>query len=276
MQTDNAGSGFEGVEISAGDMAGIYTAEPDTGAEVRETPEEKDPKDGAGQSGDGTGEGSPAKIKVRDAEYTEEELAAAVEDARNKETWVKRQTEEAQKLAAMRKMVEPVAAFVEKLKADGEFAADIRDAAVERFGDEFAGVIDAVIQFDAEKAPNPFKAELDAKDAELRDLRASIEGEKAIAAELKGLRESHKLSEEAVLAVLEFAGKKFEETGQALPLEDAFKLMDYENVKKKAEERKGPAIPDVPGNSRGAKDIKAKKPGSYDEISTEGYNLLSS
>lgn len=276
MTEESSTGGFDGVEIPDSDMAALLAAEQPEQAEEK-------PTDGEGQQQEEPKEteedpqesGEPTKIKVGDAEYTEDEIAEALEDRRNKSAWQKTNTEEAQKVAAMRKAIEPVVKFVGKLKGDGEFSAEIRDAAIEKFGEEFGSVIDAAIAFDENEHPHPLQTELDSAKTELDALKARIEGENAIQAEMKELRKAHGLSEEKAGEVLEFAGKKFEETGQALTLEDAFKLMDYENVKKKAEERKAPKVPDVPRNEQGAKDIKSKPAGSYEDISLEGFNVFS-
>lgn len=268
MEGSGITDGFDGVELSASDMQGMF--------EQPESTEEKPA--GEDQQQQGTEEEprkEPTKIKVKDAEYTEDEIMEALEDRKNKTAWQKTNTEEAQKLAAMRKAIEPVVKFVEKLKGDGELSGEIREEAVDKFGEEFGEVIDAAIAFDEKEYPNPYQTEHEATKAELATLKTQIESEKAINAEMKGLRTNHKLSEEQALKVLDFAEKKFAETGQALTLEDAFKLQDYEVQRAKAEEKPKPKIPDVPRKDQGAKDIKDKPAGSYEDISLEGFNVFS-
>ena len=272
MADDSNIAGFDGVKITDSDMANMFeqpepipekTADGDPLIEIGDQQKEKEEPT------------EPTKIKVKDGEYTEDEIAEALEDRKNKTAWQKTNTEEAQKLAATRKAIEPVVKFVEKLRSDGELAAEIREEAVERFGAEFGEIIDAAIAFDEKEHPNPLATEHEATKAELAELKARIEGEKAINAELKELRTAHKITEEQALKVLEFAEQKFTETGQALTLEDAFKLQDYEVQKTKANEKPKPKIPDVPRKDQGAKDIKDKPAGSYEDISLEGYNVFS-
>lgn len=273
MNQQEQTNGFESVEIPASVMDELIVP--------AEQPGTSDESAGTGEAGAGgeqtektTGEETqPVKVRVKDAEYTEDEIALALEDSKNKTAWQKTNTEEAQRLAGIRKMVEPVLGFVQKLKDDGEFSTEIRDAAIERYGAEFAGVIDAAIAFDPEKAPSPDREELVKTKADLDALRAEIEANKVIQAEITDLRTAHGLSETQATDVLRYAEKRFDETGIALSLEDAFKLMDYENVKKKAETTR-PAIPPVPRNQQGARDIKSKTAGSYADIKTEGYNLF--
>jgi hypothetical protein len=277
--------GFESVVVTDSDLKGLIIPDEVQSKTPEKIEEAKTGDEKKTESGDDEQHANdtvvPVKIKVKDDEFTEDELESALADRRQKNLWEKSHTEESQKLAAARKAIEPVLKFVEKLKADGEFLADIKESAVDRFGDEFAGIIDAAIQMDPEKVPNPFKDELAAAQRERDDarkerddLKSAKEAEAAISAEMKTLRETHKLSEKQAGEVLEFATKKFEETGQAVSLEDAWKLMDYENQVKKAEAAKTPKIHRTPDAGTGAKDIKNKNAGTFDEIKMDGYKLF--
>jgi hypothetical protein len=177
--------------------------------------------------------------------------------------------------------VEPILAFTERLKDDGEFREDIKEAAAERFGEEYGDIIDLAIELDPEAVPNPFREDL---EAALRDrdearterdrILSEVEANTLIHAEMNDLRSAHGLSEEKAHEVLEFAAGKFEETGQALSLEDAWKLMDYENQAKRAAGAKRPRVPGTPAGGPGAKNIKSRPSGSFEDIKVDGYDLF--
>lgn len=252
---------FSGVE--APDSLNLFEGE-----QPASTPEK--PSGNASPDADADGEQggteTPVTVKLGDEEFTEDAIRAALDDARNKSDWQKKNTVEAQRLAAMRKAIEPVIGLVKKLKEDGALASDIRDELVDRLGDEAAGLIDAALTFDEANHPNPFKEELETTRRERDEARAERDAERAISAELKELRKNYKLTESQADKVLEFATKKFEETKQALTLDDAYRLMEFEKLKAKSE---APKVPSTPGgHSPGARTITHAAT-SFDDIKVE-------
>lgn len=210
-------------------------------------------------------EKAPAEtsFKIDEKVYTETEVKKFIEDSVNKEDWQKVNTEKAQETATERKAVEPIVQLIEKLKGKPTEAIQaVKEELIEVLGEEAKSIIDTAFDFDAKEYPNPYKKELDDE----REKNAELEGEKAVNEALNKLADDHKLSDTKKKEVHEFWLKKFNETGEVLEFEDAYKLMDYETQKKKAEEKKKPEIPKVPEKKAGAKNIESKPATSYEDI----------
>ena len=231
-------------------------------------PPEEAPKDEGGEE-----EVAPASFTIDGTEYTEDDLKAAIVDHKNASDWKKANTAEAERIATLRKEVdnyrialEPMVNAIKLMKSDGDTLAQIREHLIEDLGDENASAIDAALAFDANKVPNPFKVELDAATTRL----AEIEAERAIDREKGEFGRVHPdMKAQDIEAVWNFTLKKFEDTGVAISFEDAFMLMDYEALKKKAEtpapapaKPKAPKLPD----SHGAKEIVKQRPTSLNDI----------
>ena len=241
--------------------------------EKEKSAEQPEPEPEAGKTGDDKDkageepekEAAPAEpvFKVGEKVYTEVEMKKFIEDSVNKEDWKKVNTEKAQETAAERKAVEPIVQLIEKLKGKpAEAIQAVKEELIEVLGEEAKSIIDTAFNFDAGEYPNPYKKELD----EEREKNAELEGEKAVDAALSKLAEDHKLSDAKKKEVHEFWLKKYNETGEVLEFEDAYKLMDYETQKKKAEEKKKPEIPKVPEKKAGAKNIESKPATSFEDI----------
>jgi len=228
--------------------------------------EEKSDEQPEGKKDEETGEEKeePTEpiFKIGEKVYTEAEMNKFIEDSANKEEWQKTNTEKAQETAAMRKAVEPVVQLIDKLKGNAETVQEIKEILSEVLGEEAKSIIDSAFNFDSNEHLNPFKKELN----EALDENAELKGEKAVNNALNELATKHKLSDTKKKEVNDFWLKKFEETGEILEFEDAYKLMDYEYQKKKAEEKKPPVPPKVPEKKAGAKTIESKPPESYEDI----------
>lgn len=271
---------FDTMVIPAAEMASVLDskpidptpaiAQPDPIVKTEDTPPAQKVEAPATPVDETPAEPEPVKIKVKDAEYTEDEIATAIEDSKNKANWNKTNADEARRIAGIRKAIDPVLKFVQKLKDDGEFGQEIRDAAIDRYGDEFSGVIDAALSFDESAVPNPFKDEL--KSA--TDAREAAEYELFVMKEKRELARAEKLSEKKVDDVWAFAEKIHQESGEVLSLASAYKLMQHDDLKKKAESPPIPKPPAVPNPAPGAQDIKSHPAKSFDDISSEGYKLF--
>lgn len=264
------GTDYDSLEITATEMAGVLGTEPTPTPELVPAAKPADEKPAPEPTPETQAEPVVVKIKVKDSEYTEDEIAAALDDSKNKAAWNKTNTEEAMRLADVRKKVEPVVKFLEKLKADGEFGDELRDSMVERFGDEFADTIDAVLKFDEKEVPNPFADDLKTE----REKREAAEHQLFVIKEKREFAKSEKVSEKKADEVWEFAEKTFMETGEVISLSNAFKLMQHDELKRKAAAPPPPKAPNVPDSSPGAKEIKAQPAKSYEDISIEGFKLF--
>lgn len=214
----------------------------------------------------------PVKIKVGDEELSEEEVKEALKSHKNKNEWDKSNAEKARELAVARTGLKAMTTFIEKLRSSGERLPYIKEAFMEEFGDEFETTFEEALKADLSNIKDPRDDELAALKAE----KAAIENEKEIKAEKKELAEKFKLNDEQTDEVYAFAVKKFEETGQALSLEEAYKLMDYDKAleraaeaEKKAKEAKKPTPPKIPSTRPGAtKIIDKNRYRSFKDIPT--------
>jgi len=282
--------GFDAIEISASDMQGLSTPteQPETVAvkeelsetetsetpEVPETPEVK-------------------KFKLGDVEYEEAKLLEAIKDSENKSKWLKSNTEEAQRIAALKKeheqevestrklrtAIEPMIEFINELKEDSDYLPEIREQFVERYGVKMGKIFDALTAFDPETAPNPYASDLERAKKELEDFKAERqaqdEAQKFIADEIKTLRDTHKeLDADKAQAIADFATTRFTETGEVLTLEAAYKLMNYDALKEKADKKDTPAIPHIPKPGAGATKIESKKPDKFEDIDIGEFHLV--
>ncbi len=220
--------------------------------------------------GDGTSEdGTVLKLTIAGKEYTEGELQTALENSTNKVDWQKSNTEKAQETAELHKSIQPVIELINKLREDTDLFIEIKEAVVEKFGDEVKPIFDAAFKFDVDKHPNPYKTELETEQQKTRELQSEI----VLSKEKVTLKELHKLKNSQVDEVYDFAVDKYNETGTFLSLEDAYKLMDYDVQVKKAGETKKPAIPAVIPKKKGATTIKkpVKLPEKFEDVDLGVY-----
>lgn len=270
-QADTTGD-YSDVKITPDEKKSLFTD--DNPESTKENISEK--KDSSEQD-DGKSEekeNAPVKIKIGDDELEEKTIKEALESHKNKAEWIKSNDEKAREIATARNALKPMLTFIDKLKDEGEGVADIKEAFIDRYGDEFGKTFDELIKIDLKDFKDPRDEELATVKAQL----AALENEKEINAEKKELAGKFKLSEEQTAEVYDFAVKKFEETGQALSLEEAYKLMDYDKALereaeaiKKAKEAKKPKVPDVPTGGGGAKTIN-KQSDSYADIDIGEYS----
>ncbi len=244
---------------------------PETSEKDKDKPGEKEEEEQEEPGKKKPEESEVPKIAIGDEEYTQEDIKKALEDSKNKIEWQKANTEQAQESASNRKAVEPLVQIISKLKEEGKSPEDIKEAFIDVLGEEMRPVIDLAFDFDAEKYEHPDTTELNVVKKEL----AETKSDKIVNAEKDLLKENNKLTDSEVEEVHKFAIEKFIETDQAITLEDAYKLMNYESLKKKAENKEKPPIPNVPSKKQGAKDIKKEKViEKFEDIDIKEFNLL--
>ena len=232
--------------------------------------------EGSEESGDET----PAeKITVGEDEYTLDEVKDAIKDSQNKKDWSKSNTEKAQELAELRKSLEPLINIISGMKADKYAIEDIKELLVDRLGEEKKEEVEAALAFDAAKFPSPFEKELAERDEKLKAVEAKnaqLEGENAAREERDRFAKDMKISQKKAQEVLDFAEKHYNETKTFLPLDQAYKLMNYDSVAEIAGKKKL-GIPKPPSKGNGAKEVKqeTKKPTSIDDVDVKGWKFNS-
>jgi hypothetical protein len=252
-----------------------------TGAE--ETPPPAKPDEGKGEESppakpDGEkpeessteAEGEPeATVEIDGVEYPVSEVQGWKKDSDQKKSWQKKNTESAMEMADQRKMIEPIVQFVNKLREKGELISDIKDMAVAEFGEEFGEVIDKAMKFDSETFKHP-------DSEELATYKEQEEEQKFIKEMKTEFGEKHNLEPEAVNEVYEFADKHYQDTGEALSLESAMKLMKTEQTEtenaqlkeklKKAKKNLPKAPNTLPKDRRGLTEIDTKPADRVEDI----------
>lgn len=205
-------------------------------------------------------------VTIGDKTYTQSEIEAALDDVKNKKDWQKSNTEQAQQTAAQRKAVEPLIQLINSMRENGETFKEIKDILIDTLGEDKKSLVEKALEFDEKNYPNPFKDELDKNNKELEILR----GEKLFNEGLDEFAKKQELSDVKKRDLKEFWHKKYDETGELLEFEDAYKLMSYDDLKKKVDQRKSPNPPPIPTKENSAKDIKDGVPKSYEDIKVSG------
>lgn len=236
--------------------------EPD--GEENGEPKEGEPVDG--EPAEGEPEPEP-KLTINGTEYLEADVVKALKDVENITEFQKTTTNKAKETADLRKAVEPVVDLIEAIKGDSELVEALEDSLIDALGEDKAELVKNALAFDRKKWGNPFKAELEETKTREADLQSQIDGLQILNKETAELRKKYRLSETRLEAVQGYAVNHFEKTGKALTLEEAYKLMDYDNQAKKGKS----TPPNPPSGGQGAKDIeKNKTPSSYDDIEVSG------
>ena len=204
---------------------------------------------------------------IGEKEYSEEQIKDAIRDSENKYEWQKSNTEKAQEVAATRKAIEPLVQLVNKLKDAGETVNDIKTILTDSLGEDTSKLVDLALTFDSTKFVHPAEEE----NASLKEELATKIAADFLKDELSSLRDTHKISSEQADKVQEWAVNKFNETGQAYSLEDAYKLMNFDSVQEKLKNKKMRDFkntPTLPDKSGGAKNIdnQQPEPTTYKEI----------
>lgn len=236
--------------------------------------------DGAGEGdGDGTDDnngenkGEDPEITVGDGTYRQSEIVEAMEDRKNKAEWQKSNTTKAQEVAERRKAVEPVLAVIDTLKNNTQLTENLKEALLEAGGESAVKALDDALTFDPEKNPHPDTILLN----ELTEKHNVLENEVAMSKEGAALKSKFNLTDKRIDAVVDFAVKRFNETGQALSLEDAYKLMKHDELEANPPTKEKPASATGKRKKAGAQKIdKQEVAASFEDITLDGFDLFSS
>jgi len=281
MSEENAG--YTSVQITDSELAALNSAPTEQPAKV-ET-EKKEPATEAKPVETEEQEETPVKIKIGKTEYAEDEVKGWFEDSQNKKSWQAKNTQTAQELAEQRKAVEPLVTLINKLRGTEKeaFVEMICESFMDDpdLGEDAVKSLKDALKFDPEKYEHPFKKELAEERAKREQLEAEKEANRLITEESDVLKKNYKLSDKKVKDVIAFAVKKYEDTSQAISLEDAYKLVEYEDLKKKSQEPPPPPkVPTVPPKGQGAKEFTEEPPKGikqkYAEVNLSGVNLFDS
>lgn len=186
-------------------------------------------------------------------------------------------TKKTMELADDRKSIQNVHDFLSMIKDKG---AAVMEVIEDELGKDAAKAFEKMI--DKDLWDNPFESELNTRQARIDEL----EGQMTLEKEAKDLKSTEKLSDKKVQEVLDFAIQKFDETGVAHSLSDAYRLMNYDDVQAKAAEavkaaedakkdKDKPPKPEVPplaNKKTGSRDLNLKTNKSYEDISVDDFN----
>lgn len=247
-------------------------------AKETETPDDT-PADEVTGEGEGKADASGAtdNITIGDVTYSKDQIAEAVKAMNDRDNWQKTNTQKAQDVAALHKAISPVVETLKGITGNQEVRDEIRAVIADILGDEQAKQFDEAIKYDPNKqVDDPLAEQLTAKTKEYDDYKAQVEGEKIVQAEAKELRHKYRLSDKQSDEVVAFADKRFQETGSVLTLDEAYRIMHYDEVKAKADEKKSPKPPEPPVKGAAAQTIK-KQAGaakSFGDIDVSGINFF--
>ncbi len=224
----------------------------------------------------------PLTFAYKGKEYTEEGLQAAIDDHLNKADWSKSNTQKAQQISKVRKLVELV-------KGNEDLQAHLKDYP----DDSIADAIEAITGLEFEEEAGESKKVDDAELKEVKDKLDELLREKnqaAVIAEFENFveKEEHspyfkdkdgQLSSEKVKEFLDFMNAEDE-----VSFGKAFKLWTYGDVQKQAV-RRGKEKENAARNEGAKTDVKKspgvtktkdspKKPARYEDITFENYPEL--
>jgi len=200
--------------------------------------------------------------------YTESDIESWKQDADNRHSWNKSNTEKAQEIADQRRAVEPLVQLVSKLKESDDFIETMQEAIEDELGKEAGQLFTQSLQMDNKDLPNPWESEL----KEAQEQVAQMEAQQVLDQSMASLKSEYSLKEEQVQQVLDYAIEKHEKDGRLLTLEEAYKVMNFD--KPKVEEVQPKVKPSVPVNvqkNMGVKSDKQTKINNYDDIDVASF-----
>jgi len=212
---------------------------------------EADTSSGTTTSEGGTDE---PRYTVGGKDYTESELTALIQKSENADNAVAESTRRNQEAAKIRRLMERAKQVQGRLK-DSAFADEIRAQFQEEFGAEAAAELDTFLETDLADLEHPDAQPSD----ELRQDAAAREAlDTLMKTEGEPLKKKFNLSDDQLDKVLKHAVEMYDRDGSVVPLETAFKDMDWDTQFRKAQEKEKPAPPPKqPKKTTGARDFGA-------------------
>lgn len=205
-------------------------------------------------------------------EYTQDDIDSWFKDSVNKHEWNKSNTERAQEVAEMRKKVEPLVQFIDKIKGNTEGLDTIKQYLNDEYGQDVTSVFDAVLSGEID---DPRENTI----YELQNELDSIKGQSILQDNINMVRSKYNADEESVQRAVDYAVSKMEDEGQFISVEDAFKLLKYDELNRQEKVsaiKRKPVPPSVVNKTQGAKEISSKKSGTdaYEDIDLDKYNFF--
>tara|TARA_R100001443_G_scaffold114122_1_gene129651 strand:+ start:388 stop:1215 length:828 start_codon:yes stop_codon:yes gene_type:complete len=210
------------------------------------------------------------------SQFTIDEVNTWRKDSDNKKSWQQSNTQSAQEVSEQRKAIQPMIDLANKLEGKKDIVHTIKDYLKEEIGEDAEQLFEDSLSLDPEKVANPYTEENERLQAELNDLKNQQNMEKMV----KDFKTEFKVTDRQAEKVLDYAVDHYEETGRALSLEEAHKILNSEKLEKELEKAKR-TVPNPPtkvNKTQGAKDIAEKrdpnKRMSYDDVDVSGFNLF--
>lgn len=199
-----------------------------------------------------------AKIKVHDKEYTEEELLEGLKDAQNKKKWQTENTQKSQDVAELRKSTEPLAEFIKVIKEKSPEVVELIEELIAEKDESVKKAFKDAFKLDITKYRSPFADE----NEQLKQEKEANERTKAFNEDSDALKKKFNLKESDIDDIVEYAKKRYEDSGVTMTLEEAFKAMDYDNI----EEKKNVEIEKLKDKLKKEKEkTKIETPGKVDK-----------
>jgi len=266
---------YENVGLNDTDMDSLLSGEEES-EQTAESPSEKpesDPTEGQKDEEDSEkdteeGDEPPAddtkKYKFGEEEYTEEGILEALEIAKNMKDFRAKTQQNSMLNADNRKKLEPVIKLINSMRDNGEALEDIREVIAEKLGEETLGIFDDAIKFDSKEYTHPDSDKVKDVKKENEELKSQIKLREIV----EEFRVENKLKVSEGKSIEKFIMEKHTKEGIAFSPEEAYKIMNFDKVKKKADEKSVPADIVVPDKNKGAEKIKEKEKAvtSYDDI----------
>lgn len=202
------------------------------------------------------------------SKYSKSDIEGWKKDSDNRHDWNKSNTEKAQTVADQRRAIEPMVQLIAKLKESEEFSETIIEAVEDELGKDVGQLLKQSLEGDIDGIPNPLADEL----KEANDKLAQMEAQRALDASMAELKSTYELSDEDAQKVLDFAIEKHEKDGRLLTLDEAYKVMNFDQPKPKEEKpKKKPSIPVSVKKDVGVKSDVKNKPQSYDAVDISSF-----
>ena len=199
--------------------------------------------------------------------YTLSDIESWKQDADNRHSWNKSNTEKAQEIADQRRAVEPMVQFLEKIKESEDFSETLVEAIEDELGKEAGQLFKQSLQMDNKDLPNPYESEL----TEARERVAQMEAQQVLDQSMADLKSTYSLNDKQTQEVLDYAIQKHESDGRLLTLEEAYKVMNFDKPKEEVKAKPKPSVPVNVQKNVGVKSDKQDKITSYDDIDVASF-----
>lgn len=199
--------------------------------------------------------------------YTLSDIESWKQDADNRHSWNKSNTEKAQEVADQRRAVEPLVQLVEKIKESEDFSETLVEAIEDELGKEAGQLFKQSLQMDNKDLPNPHESEL----AEARERVAQMEAQQVLDQSMADLKSTYSLNDKQTQEVLDYAIQKHESDGRLLTLEEAYKVMNFDKPKEEVKAKPKPSVPVNVQKNVGVKSDKQDKITNYDDIDVVSF-----